>query len=124
MTAATPVPRKVLEAALKPLLPKTWRLEGSGRPVDNVPATVVKLQQLAVRKLPQAPFALHEIDVRATITAPGEQTQTVEDKLDRDLLTFVTALDDARILWAEATKVIAESRLGYDITITITGKKD
>lgn len=117
-------PRKVLAAAIKPVLPRGWLLEASGRPLPNVPTTTVKLQQLAVRKLPQAPGARHEIDIRATITAPGEDTKITEDKLDDDLLTFLSALDDLHVKWGECTKVIAESRLGYDVTITILGMKE
>jgi hypothetical protein len=114
----------VLATALKPVLPKGWVIEGSSRPVANVPNTIVKLQQLAVRKLAQAPAARHEIDIRATITAPGEDTKITEDRLDDDLLTFLTALDDLHVKYGEATKVIAESRLGYDITITVLGMKE
>jgi hypothetical protein len=117
-------PRKVLADALKTALPKGWLIEASGRPVDNVPTTVVKLQQLAVRKLAQAPGARLEIDMRATITAPGEDTKIAEDKLDDELLTFLSGLDELHIKWSECSKVIAESRLGYDVTITILGMKE
>lgn len=117
-------PRKVLASALKNNLPKGWIIEGSGRPLDNVPTTTVKLQQVAVRKLPQAPGARHEIDILATITAPGEDTKIAEDKLDDGLLTFLSALDYLHIKWGECTKVIRDSRLSYDLTITILGMKE
>lgn len=115
--------RKVLRAALLPLLPRNWKIEPSSRSVDNVPATVVQLRQLSIRRLPQAPVGLHEIDFRVTITAPGE-TQGVEDRLDDDVLLLIGALDTAGIKWSECQKVIAGSRLGYDITLTITAKKE
>lgn len=120
----TPTPRKVLASALERLLPRGWRLADSGRVVDNVPNTTVRLQQLAVRKLAEAPRGFHEIDVRATITAPGEHTQAAEDRLDRDLLQFILALEENKTKWTEATKVIADGRLGYDITLTILGSKE
>jgi hypothetical protein len=124
MSALPPLPLKALTDGLKPYLPRGWLIEGSARPVDNVPTTVVKLQQLAVRKLTAAPLGALEIDMRATITAPGEHTQTVENKLDRDLLAFLNALNTHRVKWDEATKVIADSRLGYDITLTILALKE
>jgi len=119
-----PAPRKLLGASLKPVLPRGWIIEGSGRVVANVPTTIVRLQQLAVRKLAQAPAGKHEIDIRATITAPGEDTKISEDKLDDDLLEFIIALESLHVRWSECTKVIADGRLGYDITLTILGSKE
>lgn len=118
------VPRKVLAAALRPLLPTGWKIEPSSRVVDNIPATVVQLRQLSIRRLTVAPVAFHEIDFRVTITAPGELQQGVEDRLDDDVLLLIVALDGAHIKWSECQKVIVGSRLGYDITLTITGNKE
>jgi hypothetical protein len=40
------------------------------------------------------------------------------------LLAFLNALNTHRVKWDEATKVIADSRLGYDITLTILALKE
>lgn len=114
---ATPV--KTLAASLKPLAPRGWFIEGSGRPTANVPTVVVKLQQLRVRKLPQAPVAKLEVDIRATITVPGDVTEVVEQKLDDQLIEFLFALSSLNCKYGEAEKVIAEGRLGYDLTINV-----
>lgn len=118
-------PRLELAATLRPLLPKTWNIVPNARSIDNVPTTVVQIRLLEVTKLRQAPGSRHELSYRITISAPGESNQSVENRLDDDLITFLTALDTARILWSTATKVeVGEmKRLGYDITITATGKK-
>ncbi len=118
-------PRLELAAQLKPLLPKTWTIVANARSVDSVPNTTVQIRLLEVSKLPQAPIALHQLSYRLTITAPGEVNQAVENRLDDDLITFLTALDTARIRWDTATKVEVGDmrRLGYDVTITATGNK-
>lgn len=118
-------PRLELAAKLRPLLPKGWSIVDNARKVDSVPTTIVQIRLLEVAKLPQAPGARHQLTYRVTISAPGESTQAVENRLDDDLITFLTALDTAKILWSTATKVeVGElKRIGYDITLTATGKK-
>jgi hypothetical protein len=118
-------PRLELKAKLAPLLPKTWRVVDNARSIDSVPHTVVQIRLLEVSKLPQAPGARHLLSYRLTITAPGESNQAAENRLDDDLLTFLTALDAAHIRWDTASKVEVGDmrRIGYDITITATGNK-
>lgn len=118
-------PRIELQAALKPLLPRTWKIVPNARSVDSVPTTVVQIRLLEVTKLPQAPVALHQHTFRLTISAPQEKQQAAEDRLDDDLIVFLNALDEARIRWDTATKVeVGEMRrLGYDINVITTGKK-
>lgn len=118
-------PRLELKAKLTPLLPKTWQVVDNARSIDNVPTTVVQIRLLEVSKLPQAIAAKHQLTYRVTITAPGELNQTAENRLDDDLITFLSALDAAHIMWGTATKVeVGEMRrLGYDVDITATGNR-
>lgn len=114
--------RAQLHKALKPLLPPSWKIEASSRAVDNVPTTVLQLQQLEIARLPQTQGLL-ALQFRATITAPQERTQAAEDRLDDDTLTLIRALLAEGILWTRCEKVKVKERLGYDLDITITAER-
>lgn len=117
------IPRKALAAALKPLLPRTWYIVDNQGTVDDVNRTVVRLKQLGITRLPQAPIGAHSVRFVITITAPNVSTQAAEDKLDDQVDDLIHALDGLNVEWTDATKVIAGDRLAYDINLTITSTK-
>lgn len=117
-------PRKALANALKPLIPRTWYIKPSHGTVDDVNKTVVKLKQLKIARLPEAPIGKHTISFVVTISAPNQNTQAAEDKLDDDVNALIHALDVNGFDWKEATKVIDDNRLAYDITLNLISEKE
>jgi len=126
MTNRQDIPRKVLAEDLAPLLPKTWQIVDTGRSVDLTRKTVVRLKQLRITRLPEAPTAAHAIEFVATIRVPEQSTQAAEDKLDDQVNALLHALDDTEtVSWTLAEKVkLDENALGYDITLTLVSEKE
>ncbi len=120
------VPRKVLAEALKPLLPKRprrWHVEPSSRPVDVVGVPVIQIKQQGLNRDTIAPVSVWDCRLVLTLWAPQSTTEAAEDALDDDYLpALLKALETIDgVLWETADKVRSEdeSRLGYDIRITI-----
>lgn len=117
------VPRKVVGAALLPLLPKRWKVIDSGRSFSNLAVPVVQIKQQGLERNTIAPVRVWDCRLVVTLWAPQSTTEAAEDALDDDYLPKLLAaleLIDG-VLWEEATKVRSddEQRLGYDISITI-----
>lgn len=120
-----PIPRKVLAASLKPILPTDWAIIPSGRSIDAVPTTTVQLKQMSIVRTPAAPSQSHTIAFVVTIAAPEQSTQAAEDRLDDQVTDLLHALDDLQIAWTEARKVaVTDRRIGYDIDLSITSNKE
>lgn len=117
-------PRAVLAALLKPLLPTGWKIIDSHRNVDVVRVTTVKLRQLKITRAPAAPDGAHDIEFTVTVTTPFTDPAKAEDDLDGSVNALLHALDENRILWTDATKVLDNDHLAYDITVTLTSTKD
>lgn len=118
------IPRKELAALLKPILPRTWYIRDSMGTTDDVNRTIVKLKQMTIERLPQAPQGKHLIGFVVTISAPNANTQAAEDKLDDQVNALIHAVDSLGIEWKTATKVIDENRLAYDITLNLISTKN
>jgi len=117
-------PRDALAAALKPLLPRTWKIVPAVTPTDVLSTTVVVLKQLAITPLPVAPRDCHGIEFVVTIWSPLADPINAERDLDDSVNALIHAIDAAGIGWDRATKVQDDNRLGYDIPITISSTKE
>jgi hypothetical protein len=120
------VPRKVVAAALRPLLPrgrKGWKVEASSRNVDVLDVPVVQIKQRRLERNTVAPAKVWDCELIITLWAPQTTTEAAEDALDDDYLPrLLDALEQIDgILWEDATKVRSDDdqRLGYDIRTTI-----
>lgn len=119
----TGVPRKIVGSELKPLLPKNWKVIDSARPFSNLQVPIVQIKQRRLERNTIAPVKVWDCELIVTVWAPQSNTEAAEDALDDTLLpTLIAALENIDgVLWEEAVKVKSEdeSRLGYDIRITI-----
>ncbi len=120
------VPRKIIADALRPLLPrgrKGWKVEASSRNLDVLDVPIVQIKQRRLERNTVAPTKVWDCELVVTVWAPQTTTEAAEDALDDDLLPrLIGALEQIDgVLWDEATKVRSDddSRLGYDIRITI-----
>jgi hypothetical protein len=121
---ASQAPRHALRAALKPIIPETWKIIPYQRDVGVLSQTIVMFKQGAIRPLPAAPIKALQVDMTATIVSPLSDTARAEDELDDDVLSLTFALDELGILWTEARKVLFnDSNLAYDIDIQLEASK-
>lgn len=123
---ALPLPRKLLAATLKPLLPKKWQIVDNGRAVGSMPNTIVQLRQISIAHSAAAPIATHDIEFLVTISAPEKATAHAEDTLDYEVADLLHALDAINVRWTKCEKVtVADgTRLAYDITVIATSQKE
>lgn len=112
------VPRQALAAALKPLLPKRWRLIERLEEKDEVDKTTVRLKHLGIERSPAAPTRVHDNRFVVTITSAVAGT-IAEDQLDDDVSALLHALDSAHITWTSAEKVVDNNKLAWDITVML-----
>lgn len=121
MTDTDIVPRKALEQALKPVLPKKWRIIPYETNPDVQAVTVVMLKQEEITRNPAAPQGAHDIAFTVTIESPLDGLEKAEDELDDAVVLLLHEFDALGIAWTTAKKVLATSgRLAYDISLTIT----
>lgn len=118
--------RKALEAQLKPLLPRTWRIVPYQRNLDTIAHTTVMFKQTAIDKLPQAPQGVLIVDLTLTIISHFTDTVKAEDDLDDAVLELCLAMDaNPHVIYGRADKVMFDdTHLAYDITIQTTARKD
>lgn len=125
MSTTDTIPRKALKAALKPVLPKEWRIIPYETNPDVQATTVVMLKQESIERNPAAPLGAHDIGFTVTIESPLDGLEKAEDELDDGVVLLLHKLDELHIAWKTAKKVLATSgRLAYDITLTITSYKE
>lgn len=98
--------RTQLAAALKPLLPKAWKIIPYADQVDDQNTIVVILNQTRIAPNPAAPIASHVVTCEALIVSPERDPAKAETALDDAVDDFLFALDAIdSVLWADAEKV-------------------
>lgn len=108
-------PRVELEAALKPLLPDSWRVITRLGEADNADRTTLRLSQLTLRRIAAAPRSRSvEVVFLAELTVPLEGLEGAEDQLDAEVASWLVAMTAKGLSWTDFTKTqTAEGRLGY-----------
>lgn len=117
-------PRVDLEAALRPLLPSSWRVITRLGDADNADTTTLRLSQLTLRRIPAAPRSRSvEVVYLVELTVPSESLEHAEDQLDAEVASWLVAMTDKGLSWSDFTKTqTAEGRLGYRGEITTTAR--
>lgn len=118
--------RDQLAAALKPLLPKRWKLIPYQDSLDEISQTTVMFKLMKMENLKQAPLSHYSFTFLLTVIEPGSDMQKVETALD-DHVEDLWQLLDMGLSWTapqEATKVFyGSSNLAYDITTEVVCPK-
>lgn len=119
-------PRDYLEAQLKPLLPRTWKIVPVQRNLDALSRVTVMLKQQKISKEPSAPLSHHLLDFIVTVICPNTDVATAEVKLDDQVDDLIFAIDATKnVRWTDATKVVFGNAEypAYDITVQVLSQK-
>ncbi|MET0725928.1 MAG: hypothetical protein ABWY36_06225 [Leifsonia sp.] len=115
--------RDELEKALKPLLPKSWKIIPVQRNVDSLSSTIVMFKQQSIARLPEAPQGARIVEFTMTIAVPSQDTDRGERLMDDqlvDLLNAIDAIDTIELRWTGAQKVtLFDQYPAYDVTLQV-----
>lgn len=112
--------RKELTTALRPLIPRAWKIVPAQRNTDTINAVTVVLKQTTVTPHPaQQVYYLTRMIV--TLIDPHTDIAAAEDALDANLERLITSLHQIPIVrFNSATKVnYNDTNLAYDVEIEI-----
>ena len=117
--------RQVLLDALKPQLPKRWKLVPYQTNLDTVDVVTVMFKIKTIGRTPAAPRVNHTVTFTVTIIEPKDTPGTSDDALDDeldDLLFALDATDD--LVWRSATRVTYNAtNPAYDIDLDVITAK-
>lgn len=113
--------RSQLEATLKPLLPKRWKLIPYQDNVDELETTTVMFKLLRMENATETPISAFKFTFAITVVEPGNDMVKVEAALD-DHVEDLWQLLEKKIPWTKPT--LAEkvgfgdpvTNIGFDIT--------
>lgn len=120
--------RSQLEAMLKPLLPKRWKLIPYQDNLDEISAVTVMFKLLKMENFKSAPLGAYNYTFSITIIEPGSDMSKVEAALDDHVEELWKLLDVhpqmQSVYPQEAVKVLyGATNLAYDITTDVTAFK-
>lgn len=112
--------RKEITDALRPHLPKTWKIVPAQRNTDTINAVTVILKQTTVQPHP-AQQVYYLTTMVVTLVDPHTDITAAEDALDNNLETLIKALHlNPVVRFNNATKVnYNDTNLAYDVEIQI-----
>lgn len=119
-------PREHVAGVLKPLLPKGYLFKDHETTLGQLAGRgVVILKQGSIRSLPATPMARLQVDWIITVAVPSTDERQREIDNDHAVLELLAILEDRDdLVWTEATKVLVDDYLGYDITVQTHIKKE
>ncbi|ROS57202.1 hypothetical protein [Frigoribacterium sp. PhB118] len=115
--------RQKLANALKPLLPKAWKIVPYSRNLDTIELTTVMLHATEIRPATSAVGAL-ETDFVISVISPKADPTSAQQDLDDDVLALVLDLYGMGVIIRQATPTVVQDNLSWDITITVIARKD
>ena len=118
-----------IAAALKPLVPASWRIIGVERDLDELEAGVVSvvIKLDSIRRIPEAPNSgRYRAGWTVTVVQPNADPERADPAIFDACLELVAALDGITWLaWTTAQKTLESGRFAFDITVeTITTRED
>ncbi|NQX34051.1 hypothetical protein [Herbiconiux sp. VKM Ac-2851] len=114
-----------LVGLLKPMLPEKFRYVTSERNIDTLSAPTVIVTLQNIEPAPNIQAGSNLLTFRVTIAVPTSNFDKAEESLEDAVLGLLAAFDDLpAFLWSGANKVRYEDSLAFDITLTVTSRKD
>jgi len=115
--------RDQLATALKPLLPKAWRIIPYTTNLDTVDGVTLMMRQTRIEKAPNSQ-GNHQVTLVLTVIDPHTDPQRAEDALDEEVGQLLYAFLPIEWLnWTVAERVVfGELNHAYDITLTLYTK--
>ena len=113
--------RADLAAALKPLLPRRWKIVDTSSNLDRLSIPVVMLKQLELEPAPRAPRSQVLVSYVVTIIDPHEGVENADAALDDGVIDLFRALQSIPFTNpTKATKVTFQDKyLAYDLTVEV-----
>lgn len=127
--------RKVVIAALKPLLPPKWNVKEFNSLPDTIDRPSVVLVFDSYEKSAGAPRSRQRFATFVlTIVTPKMLPGVADDDLDDIVIELLNAIDDINVgkppskqiglTWSTAKQGVAAGRPGFDITLRVSVKLD
>lgn len=119
--------REELVDALRPLLPKKWKLVPFARNLDRLEHPTVMVHASRIEKMPAAPQAKHRVTFTVSVFDPQDDPTRAQGALDDEVNALIFALDTIPFVhWesAEAAQLGSDGPLGWDITLDTITKKE
>jgi hypothetical protein len=99
--------RDLLLERIQSAIDPKWRLVSTQRTLSRITKTTLVVRQTRIERDPDAPRSNRRAYFDLVLACPLEDTGSAEVKMDDDLVTFLTGLDQARnVRWESATKGI------------------
>lgn len=112
--------RQQVADAIKPVLPKSWRLVPYLTTFDALDRVVLMLNPTKVERFPQAPQGTFAITFEATVLHPSKDEAKSLAALDDDVLETIAALDTiAAVNFTDASPVSYSNYFGWLVTFTV-----
>ncbi|TFC94572.1 hypothetical protein E3T28_14820 [Cryobacterium sinapicolor] len=117
--------RQQLEAELRKLVPKTWKIVAYQDGLDTLDKVTLMLKQSAIEKAPAAPQGAHIVSYVLTLIDPALDAQKAEIALDASVDDLLFKLDGIQWLtWSRAEKVqFSDTNMAYDVTVEVITRK-
>lgn len=124
--------RHALIAALKPLLPSSWRLVKNMPGLDTLDRVTVTLRIDKIERAPELSKRHRWYTCTLRVTDPSQDIDNVDDALDDDIVDLLNAIDDIIpgdgpvIAWTTAERGVVEGStyFAFDITIRMLYQKE
>lgn len=112
--------RQQVVDAIKPVLPKNWKVVPYMTTLDTITETVVMIHATRVERFAQAPQGTYTIQFEATVLDPSKDPARVWESLDDEVLEAIAALDTIDSLdWTGAEPVAISNLFGWNISFSV-----
>ena len=118
--------RSYVTDAIKPLLPKGWKLLPYSTNLDVLSQPVVMLKLNSVTRTPGAPNGAHTVTYTLAVIEPKTDPGSADDALEDKLFDLLHAIDTvANLTWSNAERVLfGDSNPAFDISLQLVSRKD
>ncbi|WIB64370.1 hypothetical protein [Curtobacterium sp. MCBD17_040] len=118
-------PRKALTDALKPALPKGWRLYSANDVPDVLSGPTVVLNQTSIKNNPSAPVGQYLATFEVVLASALTDVIKAEDELDGNVLALASILNSLNpSLWDTADKGTFREAFAYTFSVSVITTKD
>lgn len=117
--------RQQVASALRPLLPKTWKLRDYMTDFDKLSSPTVMLHVTEVGPFPQAPLGHLLVTMEATILCPNSDPSRAWGVLDDQVLELIHDLGTIDALtFSTAEPIVYSNHFGFNVRFTVPSTKD
>lgn len=98
----------------------TWRVVSTEVGLDNLDRLTIRVSVQSVKRAEAAPMGAYDTTLLLTVVSPNSDFTQAEVELEDALDDLIPVIEDNfGTAWEEATKVLHEDRLAWDIPLHI-----